>query len=123
MSQRVQILRIFDPCTDDLGKSTEEMNARCRELVAADKATVVSKPFLDVIVVKGSQSDGCFPDPSWTNESYRTEVFGEIDELLNQVVAPETGPRPRGRWLPRYTRYRCKLQNSSVVEAVDLFWA
>ena len=64
MSQGGQILRVFDPRTDDLGESAEEMSARGGELIAADEPTVVSKPFLDAIVVEDSQSDGRFPNPS-----------------------------------------------------------
>ena len=67
------------------------------ELVAADEPTVVSEPSLDAIVVEDGQSDCCFPDPACTDESNRSEVFCEADIVLNQVVAPETGPRRRGR--------------------------
>ena len=58
------------------------MGARWGELVTTDKPTVVSEPFLDAIVVEDSQSDGCFPNPSWTNEGDWTEGFGDTDDLL-----------------------------------------
>jgi hypothetical protein len=48
-------------------------------------------------VVEDGESDGCLPNPSCTNESDGFEVFGETDELLDQLVASETGPRRRGR--------------------------
>ena len=47
----------IQPRTDDLGETGEEMNARSRELVAADESTVICKPFLCAIVVKGSECD------------------------------------------------------------------
>ena len=52
-----QILRIFDPRTDDLGETGEEMSARSRELVATDGSTIISEPFLDAIVVEDSEGD------------------------------------------------------------------
>ena len=45
------------------------MSARGGELVTTDEPTVGSKPFLDMIVVEDSQSDGCLPVPAWTDES------------------------------------------------------
>ena len=63
-----------------------------RELVTADKSTIVSEPLLDAIVVKDGQSDGCLPNPSWTDESEWCEVLGELDDLLNQIVASKTRP-------------------------------
>ena len=50
------------------------MSARSRELVAADESTVVSKLFLDAIVVEDGQSDGRLPDPPWADESNRSEI-------------------------------------------------
>ena len=59
------------------------MCARGRELVAGNKSTVVSKAFLDAIVVEDGQSDGRFPDPARADESDRSEVFGEVNDLLD----------------------------------------
>ena len=59
------------------------MYTRGRELVATNKPTLVSKTFLDAIVVEDSQSDGRFPDPTWTDESDWREVFGEVNDLLD----------------------------------------
>ena len=68
---------------------------RCRELVATDESTVVSEPFPNAIVVEDGQSDGRFPDSPCADESDWGEVFGETNEILDQFIASETGPR---RW-------------------------
>jgi hypothetical protein len=39
------------------------------KLVAADEPPVLVKPFLDAIVVEDGQGNGCFPDPTCTDES------------------------------------------------------
>ena len=75
------------------------MSARGRKLVATNKPTVYSEPFLDALVMEDGQSDGCLPDPSWTDEGYRSEVFCETNDLLDQVVTSETSPRWRRRKL------------------------
>ena len=67
------------------------------ELVATDEPAVVPKPFLDTIMVEDSQGDRCFPDSPYTEESDRREGFGETNDLLDQLVTSETGPRRRGR--------------------------
>ena len=73
------------------------MSVGCRELVATDKPTVFSEPFLDTIMVKNSQSDGCFSNTPCTNKSDWSELFCEIDDLLDQFITPETGSRLRRR--------------------------
>ena len=73
------------------------MSTRCRELVASDEPTVISEPFLDAIVVENRQGDGRLPDSPCTDESNRSETLCEIDDLLYQFVASETGPRRWGR--------------------------
>jgi len=73
------------------------MSARGGELVATNKSTVVSKPILDAIVVEDGQSDRCFPNPPRADESNRGEMFRKTKYLLNQLLAPETGPRRWGR--------------------------
>ena len=80
------------------------MSARGRELVATDESTIASKPCLDAIMVEDGQSDGCFPDPPWTDESDWSEVFSEANDFLDQVVASKTGPRPRGGKFSEYAR-------------------
>jgi len=51
-SQGGQVLRVFNPCTDDFRESGEEISARSGELVAADESTVIAKPLIDTIVVE-----------------------------------------------------------------------
>ena len=71
------------------------------ELVATDESTIFSEPLLDAIVVKDGQSDSSFPNPPWTDESEWGEIFCEADDLLDQLVTPETGPWRWGRDLSR----------------------
>ena len=71
------------------------------ELVTADEPTAVSKPLPDSVVVEDSQSNGCFSDSSCADEGDRNEIFCETDDILDQLVAPETGPWWRGRQLSR----------------------
>ena len=59
------------------------MSARGGELVTTDEPTVVSEPFLDSVVVEDSQSDGRFPDPPCADESDWSEIFCEVDDLLD----------------------------------------
>ena len=55
----------------------------CREFVATDEPTVVTKPPLDSIVVQDRQGDRRFPDPPGTDESDWPKVFSEINRLLD----------------------------------------
>ena len=59
------------------------MDGRGWELIATDEATFAAKSFLDPIVVEDGQGNAGFPDPSSTDESDWTEVFGEMDDLLD----------------------------------------
>ena len=43
----------------------------------------MAESFLDPIVVKNGEGDTGFPDPSGTDESDWTEVFCEVDNLLD----------------------------------------
>ena len=97
------------------------MSAGGGKLVATDKPTIGSEPFLDAIVVEGSQSDGRFADPPCTDQSDGSEMFREINELLDQILASETGPRWRWRWLSRYARYEYETSGPSVVGITDRF--
>jgi len=69
------------------------VSARGRELVATDEPAVGPEPFFDAIVVEDGQGDGCFSNPPCTNESDRSEMFREADDLFNQILASETSPR------------------------------
>ena len=102
---------VLHPCTDDLGESTEKVNARSGELVTADEPTVVSKSSLDAIVVENGQGDGCFPNPPCSDESDWREVFCEINDLLDQFVASETGPRWRGWGFARCAEFKRDVLN------------
>jgi hypothetical protein len=92
-----QIFGVFDTCADGFGKAAEEMSTRSRELVATDEPAVLAEPFLDAVVVEDGQSNRRLPDPPYANESDGCEFFGETNDLLDQLVASETGPRRRGR--------------------------
>ena len=48
-------------------------------------------------MVEDGEGDGGFPNPPCTDEGNGFEVFSESDNLLNQLVTPETVPRGRGR--------------------------
>jgi hypothetical protein len=79
------------------------MGARSRKLVTTNKSTVVTKSFFDSIVVEDGEGDGCLPDPPRTDESDGFQVFGEFNDLFNQVVASETVPgRRRRQFAERY---------------------
>jgi hypothetical protein len=79
------------------------------ELVTSDKSAVITKPFLDPIVVENGQCDGCLADPSGTDEGNGLQVFSETDDLLNRLVASENGPR---WWGWRFSaNARCKMSN------------
>ena len=73
------------------------MKTRSGKLIATDESTVLAKSFLDSIVVEDSESDGCFPDPTRTDESDGFEVLGESDNFFNQFTSPKKAPRRRGR--------------------------
>ena len=73
------------------------MRGRSRKLIAANESTVLAKSFLDPSVVEDGESNGCFPDPSCTNESDGLEVISEPGDFLDQVTPPKTAPWGRGR--------------------------
>ena len=91
-SQGGETLGVFEPCTDDLRKAGEEMSTRGWELVTTDEPTIVAEPCLDATIVENREGDRRFPDPSCTNESDGFQVFGEANNVLDQLIAPETGP-------------------------------
>ena len=73
------------------------MDAGCRELITTNKPTVISEPRLDATMVEDGQGDCCHPNPPCTNEGDWSKCFREADDLLDQRVSPQTGPRWR-RW-------------------------
>ena len=96
-TQECQVLGVFDPCTDDLGESGEEMRARSGKLIAADESTVLAESFLNPTVVENSEGNGCFPDPARADESDGFEVPSSSDDFFNQITPPKTAPQRRGR--------------------------
>ena len=96
-SQRCKVLGVFDPRTDDLGESGQEVGARSGKLIAADESTVPAKPFLDPIVVKDGECDRRLSNPPCTNESDGFDTFSESNDLLDELAASETVPRRRRR--------------------------
>jgi len=78
------------------------------ELIATDESTIVTEPLLDAVVVQDGQNDGCFADPTSTNESNRSEALRETDDLLDQPATSKEGPRWRGWGLSRYARFKYK---------------
>ena len=77
------------------------MSTRRRELVATDESTVISKPFLDSIVVEDREGNECFPDPPCADESDRFELFCVPNDLLDKLATAKTGP---GRWRRQLSR-------------------
>ena len=59
------------------------MGERCRELVATDEPPVITETLGDAIVMEDGESDGRFSDSPWTDESDWSEVFSEVDDLLD----------------------------------------
>ena len=96
------------------------MSARGGELVATDKTTVDSKPFLDAIVVEDCEGDGRFPNPPCADESDWSEIFCELDDLFDQVLASETGPGRWGRGLSKGARCKRETLDLPVVGATNL---
>ena len=77
------------------------MDARGGKLITADEPTIVTEPFLDAVVVEGSECDGRFANSACTDESDRHNVFCERNDGFDQFVASEAVPRRAGRQLSR----------------------
>ena len=96
-SEGGQVLGVSDAGAGDLGELGEEICLRSWELIATDEPPMIAKPLLDTIVVENGEGDGCLADSTCTNESHRVQVFGKINDPVDQLIASETGPRHRGR--------------------------
>ena len=72
------------------------------------------------MVMEDSESDGCLADSTGANESDGCEVFGQTDNLLNQLVTPETGPRRRRGKFTECARRKYKSIDPLVIEIADL---
>jgi hypothetical protein len=97
LSKGGQVLGVLGAGTDCLRKLTKEIGPGSRELIAANKSAIFAKPILDARVVEGGQRDGCLADPSDTDKSNGRQVFSEDNDLFDELVASETGPRRWGR--------------------------
>ena len=86
------VFGVFYTRTDDAGEAAEEMGTGGGELIATDKPTVMAKPPLDPIVVENGQGNRSLADSTSTNESDWNKLFGEIDYLLDQLVASKERP-------------------------------
>ena len=73
------------------------MAVRGCKLVATDESTVIAEPLLDPIVMKDGKRNRRLSDPSRTDQSDGLEVFGQANDLLDQLVTSETGPWRRRR--------------------------
>jgi hypothetical protein len=109
------------PAPTDLGEPSEEMRERGGELVATNEPTVVTEPLFDPIVVENGQGDGGLANSAGTDESDRSEVFCESNDLLDQLVASKAGPRWWWWGFSWYARWKCQtLDLLAIVEVADL---
>ena len=69
----------------------EEIGARSWELVATNKPSVVTEPFYDTVMVEDGQCDRGLPDSTWADESNRSKMFSEANDLLDDFFTPEKG--------------------------------
>ena len=90
------------------------------KLVAANESTVNTESLFDAIVMEDLQNDRGFPDPPGTDESNGSEVFGHIDDPVDQLVTAKTGPRCRWRGFARNAKWKCKTEDPSLTEVADL---
>jgi len=89
-------------------------------LVASDEATLITKPFLDPSVVENSQGDRGLADSPRADESNRNEVLGEIDYLLDYLVASKEGPWWRRRRFSGYANFKREMMGPLMVWIPDL---
>ena len=66
-------------------------------MIAANEPTVVPESLFDAVVMEDGQGDVRLPDPAGTNESDGCEVFGQTDDLLDQLATTEASSWCRGR--------------------------
>ena len=70
--------------------------------------------------MEDSQGDRRLADSTGTHESDGREVVGQADNLLNQLVTSETGPRRWGWRFAKYSRIKYKMMDPFVVQIPDL---
>ena len=71
-------------------------------------------------MMEDGHSNGRLADSTGTNESDGCEVFGQTDDLLDQLVTSETSPRGRGRRFAKCARTKYKIMDLLVVQIPDL---
>ena len=91
------------------------MGRRSRELVTANKSTVMAKPLLDPVVVENGQGDGGLADSASTDEGDWIKVLNKMDYLLDQLIASEEGSRWQRRGFSGYAAFKCKIMGPSIV--------
>ena len=96
------------------------MSVRCDELITPDESTVVTESLPDAIVMEDGQCDGRLPDPTDTDESDWCEVFGQTDDLLDQLAASEARPWGRGRRFATCAASKYKMVDPLAVYIADL---
>jgi len=80
----------------------------------------MAKLLLDPVVVENGQGDGGLADSASTNQGDWDKPFGEIDNLVDQLVASEERSWGWGWKFSRYAGIKCKIVGTSVVEIADL---
>ena len=84
-------------------------------MVATDESTVVAESLFDPIVMKDGKGNRRLSDPTGTDESDGLEVFGQANDLLNQLATSETGSWRRRRRFAKCTNYKYKIIGPLVV--------
>ena len=69
--------------------------------------------------MEDGQGDRSLPDSAGTDESEWGEVFCETDYLIDQLVAPEEGPRWSGRQFTGYGGFKYQMLDPPVVWITD----
>ena len=70
-------------------------NRPCQYQIRAEPPVLI-EPFLDAIVVKDRQDNGCFPNPTRTDEVDWSEALDETNDLFDEFIPSKAGPRRRG---------------------------
>ena len=81
------------------------MFGRGGESITANESTVLAKPLLDPVVVEDRQGNRGLADSPSTNQGDRGKLLGEIDYLLDQLVASKERPWGRRRRFSWYARF------------------
>jgi len=71
--------------------------------------------------VEEGQGNGCFANPTSTNESNGCEVFGKADNLLDELITAKAGWWRGGKFSQRDARSICKTGPYNI-QVTDLAW-